>query len=260
MRVLLPALLCLFHTSCTVVDAPETLEELVVFGFEHFGDDDPYLEAVVEGLIPLAEEHLEQLVEGYHVDNLTEAHLAAAGVEEADVVSIIGALGVAHYEHQPQEIAWAFCLRDKADRWDHILEYESTDLEGNPECFLDHSCRSYSYEVFQVSQVPFLGTATSSYTRELRWIDRPEGGSYLLGRDINPNAIELSSGLAEVAQQYAFNVLLPQGTGTRRLQAFWVDAEFLGLDVPEYYAVEQAVAEMQTEADRTDEELDSEGL
>ena len=81
-----PALTLLFLASaCTVVDAPEEIEDLVVYGFEHFDDDEEYLIAVGEGLFPWVDENFEELTDGYRVEDLSVENLENAGVEDPDL-------------------------------------------------------------------------------------------------------------------------------------------------------------------------------
>ena len=50
--------------SCRVVDAPEDLEELVVFAFRNFDGEEEEVEAAVEGLVPLTLADVAALAEG----------------------------------------------------------------------------------------------------------------------------------------------------------------------------------------------------
>ncbi len=241
-------------SGCTVVDAPETLEELVVYGFEHFDDEERFLEAMGENLFPRVEDHLDELAEGYHVDQLDEGHLAAAGVETPDAVSIIGALGAAHYTHDLEGALCGVLYPDKGEIFDNYLGYDLDD-DGNLDCFLAGECDRYETVAAQTVKVPVLGEATQTVRRDFRWI-HPRGGiPYVVARSLAPDPIEFSTTLMEVDQQYALVVLVPHDEGTRRIETFWVEARVLGMDVPEYFAVTSAVTEMQDQADRIDEWL-----
>jgi hypothetical protein len=244
--------------GCTVVDAPETLEELVVFGFEHFDEDASYLEAMGENLFPRVDEHLEELAEGYHVDELDEGHLTAAGVESPDAVSIIGALGAAHYTHGIEGALCGVVYPDKGEIFDNYLAYDMDD-DGNLDCFLAGECDRYETTAVQTVEVPVLGEATQTVRRDFRWI-RPRGSTpFVVARSLAPEPIEFSTTLMAVDQQYALVIMVPHEAGTRRIETFWVEARVLGMDVPEYFAVTSAVTEMQDQADRIDGWLDEGG-
>ena len=252
------ACLALAVAGCTVVDAPETLEELVVFGFEHFDDGDAYLQAMGENLFPAVEEHLDELAEGYHVDALDETHLTAAGVASPDAVSIIGALGAAHYQHGLDGALCGVLYPDKEEIFDNYLGYSLTD-DGDLDCFLAGECDRYGSVAEQTVQVPVLGEASQTVQRDFRWV-RPRGqDAFVVSRTLAPTPIEFTTTRMAVDQQYALVVLVPHDAGTRRIETFWVEARFLGIDVPEYFAVTSAVNEMQDQADRIDEWLDDGG-
>ncbi len=253
-RAMVLALPLLAAAGCTVVEAPDSLEELVVFGFEHFDDDEAYLEAMGSNLFPLIDEHLVELGEGYHVDALDESHLAAAGVTSPDTVSIIGALGLASYAHGHGGALCGVLYEDKAEIFDNYLVYDLED-DGNLECFLAGECDHYESVAEQTVEVSLLGEASQTVRRDFRWV-RPRGEDpFVVSRSLAPSPIEFNTTIMAVDQQYALVVLVPHGEGTRRIETFWVEARFLGIDVPEYFAVTSAVNEMQDQADRIDEWL-----
>ncbi len=256
--IALPVALGLTGGGCTVVDAPDTLEELVVFGFEHFDDDEVYLQAMGEKLLPAVEEHLDELDEGFHVDALDETHLGAAGVDSPDAVSIIGALGAAHYRHDLDGALCGVLFPGKEEIFDNYLVYDLED-DGNLDCFLTGDCDRYESVAEQTVQVPVLGEASQTVRRDFRWV-RPRGqDAYVVSRTLAPEPIEFDTTLMAVDQQYALVVLVPHDGGARRIETFWVEARVLGMDVPEYFAVTSAVNEMQDQTDRIDEWLDGGG-
>ncbi len=243
-------------SGCVVVHAPETIEELVVFAFVHFDEDEAYLRATGDNLLPLAEQHLEELREGYYVDLLDIEDLDSAGIDSPDVEGIIGALGAADYRHGLDDVLWINTHPDKAEIYDSVVSYQASDEDGERDCFLERNCRSYSYTVNEVVSAPIVGDATQRYRREFRWVMLSDGMEVLFSRALNPDGIELSTEIIEVDQQYSVYCMYPTGGIGRRLESFWVDARFLGAEVPEAFAVDRAVSEMQDSADRTSDLLD----
>ena len=67
--------------------------------------------------------------------------------------------------------------------------------------------------------------------------------------------MSFSSKIAKVHQQYALVILYPDGGVTRRVETFWVDAEIIGLDVPDSFAVDNAINSMAAQAERVDEQV-----
>ena len=239
------------------IDAPDAIEELVVFGFVHY-DDEGYPAATVEELIPAVNGLMDQLAEGYLVDSLTEEDLAAAGVDDPDVSSILGALGAVDYRHDLDDILRTITRDDKDELYDNIPAYEvleTTDLD----CFLDRTCARLEQRVYETTHVPVLGDATRTFTQQYQWVTLEDGTEMVLIRTLNPDPMEFSSALLTVHQQYALVAIWPHGDAARRSETFWVDAEFIGLEVPDNYAVKTAVSEMADQAEQVDDLLDSEG-
>jgi hypothetical protein len=74
----------------------------------------------------------------------------------------------------------------------------------------------------------------------------------VLGRSLVPGGVLFNTDLVRVDQQYAVQVLWDVQGSARRLETFWVEAEFIGLDVPDAYAVNEAVGEMAKYAEEVD--------
>lgn len=249
----LPALL----GGCHAVQAPETIEELVVFGFQHFEDkDEQALVDMEANLSPLVVDNIDQMTEGYAVNQLTAEDLADAGVEDVDVTEIIGAMGAIDYRHDLDAILDPMTHEHKdelfPDNWIVYDVLEQTDRA----CFLAHECDTYDFVVNQTAKVPALGEATQTLDQSLRWVHREDGTAFIVWRTLAPEPIEFTSNLMAVHQQYALVVIAPNGSVARRIESFWVDAEFIGMDVPEYSAVNNAVKQMGIQADRIDDFLD----
>jgi len=242
-------------TGCTVVDAPETLEELVVFGFVNFHEPEAFLRATADNLIPLAEEHLEDLQDGYYVDLLENEDLETAGVEAPDVEGIVGALGSADFGHPVLDVIRLQTRLDKADLYDNLHEYTVENVDGDLGCFLDGDCRNLAMTLTEVTDLPVIGTATTTHHRALRWVRLTDGREILCSRGLNPDGVSLTTNIIEVRQQYSFYCSYPAPENARRLEAIWVDAYLLGADIPIAWAVDQVVGEMQSNADRVDEIL-----
>jgi hypothetical protein len=257
---LLAVLLVRTTAGCTVIDAPETIEELVVFGFVHYEDDPEYLWEMGDHLFPLLDGEIEGLETGYHVDNLDNSHLDAAGIEDPDTVSIIGALGTATYSHPFEEVLCAITLENKEEVFDQYLSYDIVQADDLG-CFLDGDCEFYTERIEQTTEVPVLGEATQSLTRSFRWVLPDDGERYIVSRTLSPTAVEFNSEILEVDQQYALVIIAADayGDGLRRFETFWVESRFLGDEVPEYFAVDSAVGAMQSQAAAVDEFLDGGG-
>lgn len=249
-------LLLTLLTACKVVDAPEDLESLVVFGFVHFEDDAAFLEQTAQGLLPLIDANREELAEGYRVDDLTSVDLGEAGIDAPGEGAILGAVGLVGYHNATIEIVDAISHPDKATMFpDNYLAYEVKQTSDRA-CFLDAACDRLDQTVFERTKVVLLGEAERTFDTAYRSVILDEG-VFTFVRQITPEPMSFSTGLATVHQQYSFVMLFDDGAGAQRLESFWVDAEILGLDVPDSYAVDQAVSAMSEQAERVDAWIDA---
>jgi hypothetical protein len=250
---LLLTLASVASTGCKVVDAPQNLEDLMVFGFESFGDDRA-MQATIDELLPLIDENAEDLTDGYRVATLGPEHLAAAGIEDAEVSGIVGAMGLIPYRNPVDPVIEMITSHDKEALFDHIDAFSVVDI-GDRACFLAHGCVSFSQEVEETASVAILGSSERRYTHTVQWVDHDIGKVAVI-RSLSPEPIEFSSNLARVNQQYGLVYLLPDGAGARRVEAFWADAEVIGMDVPDSFAVDTAINQMGNTAELIDDLID----
>jgi len=250
----MPPLLLALIVACKPIEAPQDLEELVVFGFDHL-DEDGYPEATASELVPLANGQFADLQDGYEVNSLTADDLSLAGVEEADTTDIIGALGGVDYTHSVDEVLRLLTRGDKEDLYDDEPVYDLLD-PGDVDCFIARECDTLEQVITEGTKVAILGVSTRTYTQQYRWVETEDLGPLVLIRTLNPDGMTFDVDWLVVYQQYAFIALYPQGDHARRVETFWVDAEFIGMDVPENSAVNQAVGQMSKQAEAVDELID----
>jgi hypothetical protein len=242
-------LLLIATAPACVVDAPETIEELVVFGFQNYDERPAYLEATIEGLLPLLPDVEEELEDGYRVDLLAEEHLEAAGIESPQTEGIVGALGAATYCHDLDPVLDVITDPDKDELFEAVESYEVTS-EHDRDCFLAGDCERMDLSIEEVADASLLGMATRSYTASFRWIELEDGRRVIASRTLAPEPVSFTTDFLAVYQQYAFVVLYQDGEHARRLETLWVDADLGELDVPDLFAVQQAVRAMGTQAER----------
>ncbi len=241
--------------ACTVVDAPDTLEELAVFGFSNFRGEEAVLQATFDELVPLVDLQREEMSEGYRVDSLTAEHLEMAGVSNPTLDGIIGAMGTADYRHDLAQVLIATTWPDKAEIFDNYVAYDVVD--DDLDCFLAGECDTWDATITQTTKVPVVGEATYTLQQTYRWM-RPEVGEpWVASVVLAPDPIDFKVKLLAVKQQYQFIVLQPLAEGTRRIETFWVEAEVIGLDVPEASAVDKAAREISQQVERIDAFLDT---
>jgi hypothetical protein len=250
------ALVALVLPACKgAPEAPDSIEEMMNFGFVYFEEDNDVMVDLADNLMPFVASHLEEAEEGWEVSSLSAEDLIAVGVEAPDVEDVIGAAASAAYVSDIDDVAMAITWPEKGEVFPHITEFdvvEATDLD----CFLDHECDSYEFTVDQVVRASILGNASQTVTQQHRWIEHDDGYFFIM-RTLSPDGIEFSSNLMRVFQQYSFAMVYTDGDGSRRMEAFWVDAEIIGLDVPEGFAVNQAIKQMHDSAELIDDFVES---
>jgi hypothetical protein len=114
-------------------------------------------------------------------------------------------------------------------------------------------CDRFEVTVNQVAKAGILGEGSQTITFQFQWVQREtDGMTFFATRVLCPDGITFGSGLAEVIQQYSFALIYPDNGAARRMEAFWVDGKIIGLDVPEDFAVNQAISHMQKVAEQID--------
>ena len=237
--------------GCSTIEAPDNLESLVVFGFVHVTDDEEYGRTFDEGVRPLLDLHAEDLDVGVKVDALSAEDLSGAGVEDPDEQSIIGVSAANHYRADVAGLAEVLTRPDLQNVYEMTVGYELI-RESDRECFLDQSCDLYTQEAVRINDLGFFGTSSQTFTKQFRWIETADGERILLLRTLSPQPVDVSRDIFKIHQQYDFSLFTPHEGGTRRLENFWVDADVVGMDVPDTFALDQAVKAMKNTRDELD--------
>lgn len=249
----------LFLGGCKVVDAPEDLEALMVYGFENYNrNGDEYLVAMGDNLLPQVDEQYDAIAEGYRIDSLTQEQIEAAGIEDAAVTEVFGAMGALTYRHPVPDIMGPILAPNRSELFpDNLVAYTVLDeTEGDRDCFAARTCDRYDFTFEEVADVGLLGNSTRTVQTSVRWVYPATGEPYVVSIGLCPDGIAFNTNLLVVHQQYNLAVVYPYGDVARRVEAFWVDAEVIGMDVPDHYAVDQAVGAMAAQGERIDDYLD----
>lgn len=244
----MPWMIAALAACAPPVDAPEDTEAQAVFAFVGF-DEPGWVEAVADDLLAFVRDPPEELADGYLVDTLTADDLSQVGVGAPDVTGIVGALGRATYTMGPALVAAATTDAEREAWWDTVNRFDVIAEDGDRQCFLDGDCDRYDQTVSDETRVPLLGTATRTFTNQLRWVTSEAGERLLAVRQLSPDPVDITSTLLAIDQQYAIALIGDDGAGAVRAESIWVDGRVLGAELPEGYAVRQAVRQMQAAAD-----------
>ncbi len=237
--------------GCKVVDAPEDLEELMVFGFVNTEERDAFVEETLDGLVPLAELHHDDLVEGFRVDSLTEGDLLAVGVTTDRKLDVVGVASLVVMSSSVDEMMPLLAGGNLDGAFEATIAYTTTD-DSDKACFLAHECDEFRNHGSRTTDAGLLGTATQEFDSVFRWVNRADETPALLLRQLSPKKTEMSVDLVIVHQSYSLAAIFEHGGETWRLEAYWADAEVVGLDVPDSLALDQAVSAMATRAEELD--------
>lgn len=243
--------------GCKVVDAPDSLEEVMVYAFTNYDESDSYLEAAEENLLALVATQEAELATGYRVNDLTAENLAAAGVDAGDLEGIIGAMGLVDYTSAIDDVVEAVSATNKSERWpDNFDTFEVTDSSDRP-CFLAGDCDRLDQTVHEVANlVAPVNSAERTYDVSFRWIQAADQPQAVFIRQLSPDPVNVGWDAMAIHQQYSLVMLWQDGNATRRVEAFWVDAEFIGIDIPDTFAVDSAVSQMGKQAENVDNWID----
>jgi len=238
--------------------APDTIEDMVVWAFASY-DDPEALAEVAQPIHDWADAHEEAAREGWSVSDLTVDDLAMADVPDADIEGVIGALGLADYASDLDDVVGVITHPDRTQVYDHSEEFSIDHQVGDRACFLSRECDRYEFTSTETTKVALLGRSTRTVRSELLWLSAES--EFMIMRQTAPDPVEFHADipLMGIDQQYGLALLraLPGG-GVRRVEAFWVEARLLGSDLPEGLAVRTTVNQFQKAADDIDAWLSGE--
>ena len=255
-----PALLmtaaCLIVSGCKRPDpAPIELDELVGFMFEHFHDEDPAsLEESAINLEPWLVDRIDETLEGYTINNLSDETVLSLGKGDMSVDLLAGAT-VGHQSlFSVMELTEAILYEDALDVYGNTYSAFSREWSSNKECFKTAGCESAEAEVNAVSSYAGAITVDTNSGNEFRWIET-EQGRMMLFRTWLFQPATITPEILVVDRQFFLNVVMDTEDGVRTMQATWVIAQLLGASLDTDGALQLVINGMTKNADAVDEWL-----
>jgi len=244
-------MILLLLSACKVIDAPQNIEDLMIFGFIHAHESDPeWAQAFAENLLPEMEAHAVALEDGYRVGTLCPADIDAAGFESDSDVNILGVATRTHLNSSLEDVLWALTFPDTTQIFSATKEFDLVE-HTDRDCFLSKDCEFYDYRAHRVLDLSILGTAEQEVIGTMRHTTLESGQEAALWRGASPE--EAKASLAVLHQQYAMELLTPDPDGgTWRVTAIWIDAEFVGIDLPDSFMVSTSVSQLKNAAEDID--------
>lgn len=225
-------------------DAPDELDELVGYMYEHNADEETdALEAGAVNLDTWLVERIEETAEGYTVQNLSEATIAALGEGDRELDGLVGA-SVGHVSpYTVEQLAQAAIGDNPEDIFEGTYtSYEREVIEGDVSAFLADD-EDWLYTEAWTSQDFSIVQIDSNSGCQYRWIDTPDGRA-LVQRNWSRTPPVMSVDWLAVEQQYYQWIVLPEAGGSRTLQTTWVVATMSDDEVPEDVALNMVVDSM----------------
>lgn len=241
-------------------DAPQELDELVGYLYEHAGDEDTEaLAAGVGNLSGWLQGRIDETVEGYSVNNLTDEAVDSLEDGHRDLSGLAGA-AVGHASPFPYDVVGTTAAMIAPDVLypdtyeDYVREYRT-----DPACFPAQVCGFMEFETESTSRYALgLEVSTNSIV-QFRWIDTPAGRA-LVERTWLHSPAEVNLDFLDVKEQFYLWVFLPDvegGSGSVSLQATWIVAQISGGEVPEGLALQLVVDSMSNSAATLDEYIEA---
>ena len=243
-RIFLP-----FLSVCTIAcgppDAPETLDDLSSFLFEHVWDEDEaYLEVGLANLSAWLDDNFESTHEGYGVTNLSQEAVSTLEGDERSVEGLMGAAVGYDVAYSTDEVVMAMAFEDPLVLYPGDYEVYTRDYQTETECFKSRDCLTMEFFQHVIVNYP-LGIQIEADSRtQYHWVPTPHGWAGVY-RNWSRSPPDLNKSWLTVDQQYYMAVSMPKADGTtRRVEAMWVKAGIGDANVPEGMALNMTIDTM----------------
>lgn len=236
-----------FLLACAPPAAPERFEDMMGFGFEHLGDQDPRpLEDLAVKLRDWLEANFDDLADGYAISPLTEANLVGAGVDASVEEGIVGVVAGVRMAVSLDRVAHGLAWDDQQDIFSSYLAFERATAH-DPLCFEAGDCLVLDTVDTVTADVGLGITYDTEYDLGYRWIELDDGSPTVFRRMSGPDPVEFNKDFLAVHQQYGFSFFYENEDGqTRRIQAIWADGEVVGGDAEQDLYMSLAIRQILT--------------
>ena len=235
----------IFSIGACVPPAPDSIEEMMNYTFANFDQEPQLVQTVLDNLLPFLDRNVEDAVEGWAVNSLSENELGAAGVDGKDVTDIIGASAMASYRSDMDTVVSGVTAHNKDEIQGKIELFNLLSEDGERDCLLSGECESYGLTANQTTLLSaFLNIRVNQdINYQYRWIDYNDSRIFLL-RMLNPTGgVFDPEWIAKLHQQYSIAVIFEDDEGVlHRMESFWVDTEISeDMDLDPNFVVSEAI-------------------
>jgi hypothetical protein len=247
-------------TGCKrLPEAPESLEEITNYLFEHFDDEDPL--ALESGLVNLdlwLADNMEQANVGYKVDDLSSAAVDSLEGTNLTLDEQVGVAVAYDIGHEAVDVINTLVMVGSDELYPDNFENFRRDFVTEPECFVDHSCEQTTWEASSQTSYPLNIKVSTAGRTEYRWVEM-EDGYAAVTRNWMIAPADVSVDWFELEQQYALSALINRNGTTRKLDAGWVIVRLSALPLPENTVINMAASGLLETGEALEYYLDNTG-
>lgn len=232
--------------------APTDLDQLVGFLFEHIPDEDtaPLVEGV-HNLEPWLVDRIDETLEGYTVQDLSEETITSLGDGELDGAELAGSAVGYVSENDVQGWVDALVLHDQVEVYGgSYVSYERT-WEGDESQFAERKADFIEADVEALSDYVVIKIESHS-GNDWRWIDTEWGPALIYRAWLEEPCTITPENVVEVERQYYLNAIMPTRKGTRTMQATWVVGKVVGASTDTNFALQMMIDGMAKNATKID--------
>ncbi|MBL91245.1 MAG: hypothetical protein CMH56_05450 [Myxococcales bacterium] len=239
-------------------EAPDDIEELMGFLYEHYEDEDDG--ALYNGLTKLGEwladdDNRAAATEAFTFTELPETAVDDLDERERKTDKLKGHGVLTLSPHKVEDIATLLGSKEFENLYkDKYDEYERH-FEMDTDCFADKTCDRVTGTIHAVSS--WLGGAVSMTTDlevGVRWVET-DAGWMALNRSwlLRPAFGSCCDFVLEAS--YYIAAIMPDGNGAMRMHASWAELDYGSVPIPEEEAASRALQTTIDDSANTDEYL-----
>jgi len=234
-------------------DAPEELDQLVGYLYEHVADEDPApLEVGTDNMKAWLDQGLEQTLEGYTVNNLSQEAVDALDDGTRDLDGLVGAAVGHDSTFSVDELGRTIILTPPTTIYPDTYTKYDRDFHGDSDCFAVGDCDFLEMETHSTSNYALGLTVDINSLVQFRWVDT-DLGRVLIQRSWMHTPATVSLDILDVKQQFYLWMFLPTETGSLSVQATWMVATISDGSVPEDLALNLVIDSMSNTAQTLDD-------
>jgi hypothetical protein len=232
-------------------DAPENLDELMSYLFEHALDErDDALVAGTENLTVWMSANLEETFDGYRVTNLSSESVASLDGSERDLDGLVGAAVGYDIAYPFELVSDVMISTDPMDLYPDVYADNSREYLTDFDCFVAQECELLSFTAETTFNYPLNIVASTKARTDYRWLQLSNGQMASVQRVWMTEPAEVNVDWLTLEQNYFIAVAFPEGDITRRVESTWAIVKLGDGGVSEDVALNLTISNMKKTGER----------